>query len=157
VTIINGVALGVVSPNYLHVPFLQLASENILTPRKNTHKFWGITMIVILFLISKVIRLPLPRPPHCSTLTSTNTWSLSTKCCQYACKRNELTTGSMLEGKPWSSKYVWRDSFLSLPVVMCNSQILFQNCPYSLTANSIKGVVLERLRVCQVDKITQPY
>jgi hypothetical protein len=72
----------------------------------------------------------------------------------YACKRNEVTTGRMLEGKPWSSKYMWRDSLRSLAVVVCNSRILFQNCPYSLTANSIKVVVLEKLRVVQVAKIS---
>jgi len=111
-------------------------------------------MLVILVFIYKIIRLPLLPPPHCSTLTNTNSWSLSTEFYQYACKRQELTTGRMLEVKPWSSKYMWRDSFRNLSVVVCNSRILFQNCPYSLTANSIKGVVLEKLKVSQVDKIS---
>jgi hypothetical protein len=111
-------------------------------------------MLVILVFIYEIIRLPLPRPPHCSTLASTNSWSLSTELYQYACKRNELTTGRMLEVKPWSSKYMWRDSFRNLSAAVCNSRILFQNFPYSLTANSIKGVVLEKLRVGQVDKIS---
>lgn len=111
-------------------------------------------MLVILVFIYKIIRLHLSRPPSCSTLTSTKSWSLSAEFYQYACKLEELTPGRILEGKPWSSKYMWRGYFRNLSVLVCNSRILFQNCPYSLTANSIIGAVLEKLRVGQVDKIS---